>query len=1145
MEDGEPGDSSNPTAPTISQRRQSLPVYATKPFNKQTVNRPPMPPASPEVISSLISSLSAISTPARSHFDNLPKIGSFTAPPSPTFQQVDFIEDGLTSKFGDGFGVDYGAYKTPTESNGQSYLHPDDAAVSPVVRMSKPPPSPRSPRSAHSRRSSRSFQTDSAPRGSHNSLKTGQDDLASYGVVRSESAPRLSTASIASSSSGGIKCLKNLGLTKRSSREFTKDHETDRLSVGNGSWLNRSRSRLSLRSVQSMAELTEERHDNSPREAEKIEPHEARRDSAPNIKTCQSPVDSPGGIGNSRIIPNRESSLRHSYAGTSSRKRRSARYSGYSGRDFAIDRNIAEINPEDDQVTRRIQEIKAHQKVIKDRMVVDDRPQAEAFNTRSRGANRLQTSTSFTHSETVFQSINAGLDIVEVEHSAPSPAVLTRRTLQKDMPLASRTTNIQPAAGKQDLSGKPPKTHEQAKDHRFSNPVKSSDPKKHRRILSDSSTPIPRSSSIEFDGRPSGEDMIEAAVESYVTSPRLTQKVPHPQTGRIIAFSDVGDPNGHVVFCCVGMGLTRYLTAFYDELARTLKLRLITLDRPGVGESEPCLDGTGTPLSWPDDLAIICNYLKITKFSMLAHSAGAIYALATALRMPQHIRGRIHLLATWIPPSQMSGIGSQKDPLPAKSLPYSQRILRALPTPILKVANSSFMTATSASITSSLPRSSQRMKRRNTVGKPTPNDNGTSSETSKDKPSSMFLPKNSYRRPSVTSSTAVNNPGTNATEAALISETASMNQETQSDYDNRLTHMIWELATTNANPAIDLLICLERRHTIGFRYVDINRAVVLHHGSRDTRVPVDNVRWLGKTMRRCEVRVLEGEGHGLMASATVMGNVLMEIAKEWEDWTTVVQGRRDGKNDTPNHSLLNFTSPLFGWLDLAERKQFLINAQIDNLISNARLAQDQAFYRQTVEVLNSKTGHKYDEGDPFKMLKPGSVRPDNKPTADTGLETPDVLPGGELVPDSKPGEISIAGRKKMPAPNSKTEDTEEEIEIKTELNSILKRSPIIIFSKSYCPYSAKAKHILLEMYEVVPAPFVVELDQHPLGQKLQDLLGSSTGRRTVPNVLINGKSIGGGDDIEELDAANDLTTKIKALGGKQIMAISRKEEKQL
>merc|ERR1711977_680929 len=51
--------------------------------------------------------------------------------------------------------------------------------------------------------------------------------------------------------------------------------------------------------------------------------------------------------------------------------------------------------------------------------------------------------------------------------------------------------------------------------------------------------------------------------------------------------------------------------------------------------------------------------------------------------MPQHIRGRIHLLAPWIPPSQMSVFGAQVASPPANSLPTSQRILRALPTPIL------------------------------------------------------------------------------------------------------------------------------------------------------------------------------------------------------------------------------------------------------------------------------------------------------------------------------------------------------------------------------------------------------------------------------------------------------------------------------
>lgn len=80
----------------------------------------------------------------------------------------------------------------------------------------------------------------------------------------------------------------------------------------------------------------------------------------------------------------------------------------------------------------------------------------------------------------------------------------------------------------------------------------------------------------------------------------------------------------------------------------------------------------------------------------------------------------------------------------------------------------------------------------------------------------------------------------------------------------------------------------------------------------------------------------------------------------------------------------------------------------------------------------------------------------------------------------------------------------------------------------------KAKHILLEKYNIVPEPYVVELDINPLGPQLQALLGKSTGRRTVPNVLIQGKSIGGGDDMEELDETDTLIAKIRELGGSRI-----------
>lgn len=252
----------------------------------------------------------------------------------------------------------------------------------------------------------------------------------------------------------------------------------------------------------------------------------------------------------------------------------------------------------------------------------------------------------------------------------------------------------------------------------------------------------------------------------------------------------------------------------------------------------------------------------------------------------------------------MSVIGGQAASPPTNTLPTSQRILRALPTPILKAANSSFMSATSSSITSSLPKNQKRNKRKST-GRDTPSLGGRSTfSPAMDKQNhGRDAPANADGSKPGPLERAANNKLDPNSEAAVVAAAANsvLQKERQMTYDARLTQAIWDLATSGANPAVDLLVCLERRHTIGFRYVDITRAVVIHHGSKDTRVPVENVRWLGKTMKRCEVRVLEGEGHGLMASAAVMGGVLMEIAREWEDWAKVTGL---GKDDAGKRSAL-------------------------------------------------------------------------------------------------------------------------------------------------------------------------------------------------------------------------------------------------
>ncbi|KAF8420872.1 Alpha/Beta hydrolase protein [Tirmania nivea] len=432
--------------------------------------------------------------------------------------------------------------------------------------------------------------------------------------------------------------------------------------------------------------------------------------------------------------------------------------------------------------------------------------------------------------------------------------------------------------------------------------------------------------SPHWDGRPSSADSIDDAVEAYLCSPRLSQKLRMPN-GRVISFSEVGDPKGYAVFCCVGMGLTRYITAFYDELALSLGLRLITPDRPGVGESDPIDESERTVLSWPDDVQYICQSLQITKFSLLAHSAGAIYALATALRLGNHIRGKIHLLAPWIPPSQMSAMEAQLQVTTGikkgkvGTLPTAQRILRALPTPILRVANSSFMTATSSSLTTSLPKSQNRKKRKerekdrdrtgDEYNMTKVGENGSSERESSAGSDNENIKGNSKK--GNTFSQDLSNE-----EAAMLraAAEAEADRERQLTYDERLTHAIWMLSTRGANPAIDLLVCLERTRPVGFRYVDIMKDVVIHHGTKDNRVPIENVRWLGRMMRRCEVRELKSEGHGLMASAAVMGSVLEEIAGEWREWKRqselqVACGTGRSRSDTIN--TLGGRSVMSGW----------------------------------------------------------------------------------------------------------------------------------------------------------------------------------------------------------------------------------------
>ena len=72
---------------------------------------------------------------------------------------------------------------------------------------------------------------------------------------------------------------------------------------------------------------------------------------------------------------------------------------------------------------------------------------------------------------------------------------------------------------------------------------------------------------------------------------------------------------------------------------------------------------------------------------------------------------------------------------------------------------------------------------------------------------------------------------------------------------------------------------------------------------------------------------------------------------------------------------------------------------------------------------------------------------------------------------------------------------------------------IVVFSKSYCPYCVTAKRLLTSLKQEFLA---VELDQRDDGNDIQTYLHKKTGQRTVPNIFINQKHIGGCSDLQEL-----------------------------
>jgi glutaredoxin 3 len=97
---------------------------------------------------------------------------------------------------------------------------------------------------------------------------------------------------------------------------------------------------------------------------------------------------------------------------------------------------------------------------------------------------------------------------------------------------------------------------------------------------------------------------------------------------------------------------------------------------------------------------------------------------------------------------------------------------------------------------------------------------------------------------------------------------------------------------------------------------------------------------------------------------------------------------------------------------------------------------------------------------------------------------------------------------------------------KAKVDAAITKNRVMVFSKSYCPYCTKAKRALAT---VLPKDkvSVLEIENDPDCNEIQDYLLDITGGRSVPRVFIDGTFIGGGDDTEALARSGKLEVMLK------------------
>ncbi|KAL3512806.1 hypothetical protein ACH5RR_025523 [Cinchona calisaya] len=111
---------------------------------------------------------------------------------------------------------------------------------------------------------------------------------------------------------------------------------------------------------------------------------------------------------------------------------------------------------------------------------------------------------------------------------------------------------------------------------------------------------------------------------------------------------------------------------------------------------------------------------------------------------------------------------------------------------------------------------------------------------------------------------------------------------------------------------------------------------------------------------------------------------------------------------------------------------------------------------------------------------------------------------------------------------SSDKKNKEDIEMAlSKAKEIVSSNPVVVFSKTYCGYCKRVKQLLSQLGATYK---VVELDEESDGNEIQAALEEWTGQRTVPNVFIAAKHIGGCDSVTGKHEMGELLPMLNEAG---------------